>query len=758
MVELRDYQQKDEQALKILFRDYRRILYCLPTGAGKTILMGWIAQRLRENGHKILILVHREELVHQFVKTLKLFGLDDDLGVIARGYPRTPWAPIQVAMVFTYARIANNTFEPSFMFVDECFVAGTPVLMANGTELPIDALRPGDMVQSAFSPCEVSQLQVSWTHQLRRLKLSNGKRIYCTPSHPFFTSNGWVKAGYLEVGSILYSPEDVSHMQENHTATGGDLEQNGITVGNAEEVLGQAGRLLRVLLSEMEQPNGRSENKSKDVSNLEKDRAQAEGSGRERPRYDDTPRETTAKVGKGLGAGICSQDQDTKGTRLPDLLQDRYSSSKDEDSGRSGRSLSQQPKKKVDGRQERPLPAGIRVESIEDIELKSPKRVYNLAVRGHPSYSVGGVLVHNCHHIRATSWDVIMQRYPNAHVLGCTATPRRLDGQGMKTHFDVLHCGPSVPNLIESKGLCPVKILRVPIGFKRKGLKKTAGEYNRSQMEKRFTPVVVGNSVAVYQKYIPGKRAIMFGVTKKHARETAEKMCEVGIRAAYVGDDTDKYIRKETFERFGEGELDVVCNVSLIDEGFDVPECEAMIDAAPTASLARYLQRHGRYMRYMPNKIGIGLCLAGNSWFHGLPDEERTWTLEDDDLNGSVVSEDKSPDRMRMCQECKAMYRAPATECPYCGTVHDGRPLREVDVELFEAMPKPKPLKPGRVVKMTRRETASVLARVHEMVSFGMHKEAYDNLKEVAEKNNYSKVWAVMMAETCGVDMNKRKG
>ena len=115
----RPYQANDIKHLRVLFRDHQRVLYCLPTGGGKTFVMGWIARELRQAGYKVLILVHRDELVNQFAKSLDFFGLNEQVGIISRNHTPTAWAPIQIAMVFTYAKRIIDYFEPDFIFVDE---------------------------------------------------------------------------------------------------------------------------------------------------------------------------------------------------------------------------------------------------------------------------------------------------------------------------------------------------------------------------------------------------------------------------------------------------------------------------------------------------------------------------------------------------------------------------------------------------------------------------------------------------------------
>ena len=117
-VELYPDQTHDVNQLRKLLRQHREVLYQLSTGGGKTVVAGHVMQRARSRGRKVLVLVHRRELVRQFVDTLHKAGLDSDVGVVCSGYTPTPWAPIQVAMVFSWHR-RDVKFEPDIIVVDE---------------------------------------------------------------------------------------------------------------------------------------------------------------------------------------------------------------------------------------------------------------------------------------------------------------------------------------------------------------------------------------------------------------------------------------------------------------------------------------------------------------------------------------------------------------------------------------------------------------------------------------------------------------
>ena len=104
-MQLRPYQAQAIKDVSAAFRDHKSVLLQLPTGAGKTAVAGKMImdlanQSMDRKGGIGLFLVHRKELITQTVNTLKEVGLGNHVGIIASGYPETPWAPIQIASVF----------------------------------------------------------------------------------------------------------------------------------------------------------------------------------------------------------------------------------------------------------------------------------------------------------------------------------------------------------------------------------------------------------------------------------------------------------------------------------------------------------------------------------------------------------------------------------------------------------------------------------------------------------------------------------
>lgn len=279
------------------------------------------------------------------------------------------------------------------------------------------------------------------------------------------------------------------------------------------------------------------------------------------------------------------------------------------------------------------------------------------------------------HHIGAAQWSEIFDRYPDAYVLGLTATPWRLDGRGLGTWYGEMIQGPTVADLIDRGSLSPYRLF-APSVPDMAGVETQGGDYKqRSLAAIMDKPSITGDAVQHYQQFCAGKRAVAFAVSIEHSQHVAAQFLAAGIPAEHVDGSMDIGSRDAAVARFVSGETLILSNAELFGEGFDVPAIEAAILLRPTKSLSLYLQQVGRALRPCEGKVqAIILDHAGNSLTHGLPDDEREWTLEDRPKRRSAA---KSDSPVRQCMKCFRVYR-PQQKCPGCGH-HTAPTPREIE-------------------------------------------------------------------------------
>jgi superfamily II DNA or RNA helicase len=275
------------------------------------------------------------------------------------------------------------------------------------------------------------------------------------------------------------------------------------------------------------------------------------------------------------------------------------------------------------------------------------------------------IIVDEAHHaISKSTWGTVIQAFPKAKLLGVTATPIRLSGEGLGDLFQVMVQGPTVADLIEQGALSPYRLF-APSGVDLSGVHSKMGDFVRGElagaMDKRS---ITGDAVSHYNKLAPGKRAIAFCVSVEHAEHVAAQFREAGIPAASIDGGMDKALRQSVLASFTAGDLRVLTSCDLVSEGFDVPAIEVAILLRPTQSLGLYLQQVGRALRTFPGKAeAIILDHAGNVKRHGLPDEDRIWSLD-----GKSKKRAAKPSEVpvKTCPQCFATVAAAATHC-LCG-------------------------------------------------------------------------------------------
>ena len=294
------------------------------------------------------------------------------------------------------------------------------------------------------------------------------------------------------------------------------------------------------------------------------------------------------------------------------------------------------------------IKAGFPVHPDYDIQVAS---VQSLARRKRFP-EAGLVVVDEAHHSSARTYTSIIDAYPQAFLLGCTATPARIDGQGFKYIYDDLICGPSVSWLIEHGYLCKFKLFAAAAQIRlKKGIRTTAGDYNTADLAEAIdTSLVMGDLIATWRKYALGKRTVVFTVDVQHSQRIAAAYNQAGIKAEHLDGETPEPERKAILERFRCGQTSLLSNCNLLGEGLDVPAIEAVQCVRPTQSLVLWLQQIGRALRPYPGKEHAILIDHTENWkHHGLPDEDRAWSLEPVSLKTMRFNQ--------QCPECTHIFK-----------------------------------------------------------------------------------------------------
>lgn len=631
---------------------------------------------------------------------------------------------------------------------DECFIAGTLVDGVAIEDLHVGHIVTAfDEGSGRFEPRRVARLfKNPAPSQMVRIETEGHHVLHCTSGHPFWTREGWKDAERItEQDELLVLPSvnrpvdldgacPVSVPEERKSVLQQDLRIS-ISAAAARPGKGRKGvrgvrlrasayrlevlqsRLLRRQEGEEQfrddgahQPSVRIGADAQQQSNegrryavegvgeVEAARPRSQAKGRKRATgY----RRRTEAARDAVGARISAPNYRSNRLlrqRYTHALQNRLRQCGFENSDRSGRRQSRCRSAGSSRPQERRIPYWARVASATvlksaDIGGAFDGFVYNIEVEGLHTYVANDVTVHNCHHLlRENKWGQAIERFPNAKGLGVTATPGRADGKGLGRHahglMDVMVEGPGMRQLIADGYLTDYRIIAPTAHLE--GLQVgTSGDYTPGSTDEAIRKSkLIGDIVPTWLRFAAGKKTVVFAHNLEAAGEIADEFIAGGYRAAVASAKTPDAERVGIIRRFREGALDVLVNVDLFGEGFDLPAIECVIMARPTASLGLYMQQFGRVLRILDGKLyGLVIDHVGNVLRHGLPDRYRAWTLDAREKRTRETPDDVIPTRTCLNPTCAQVFERLHPACPYCG--HKPEPAarsgpEHVDGDLFE--------------------------------------------------------------------------
>ena len=305
------------------------------------------------------------------------------------------------------------------------------------------------------------------------------------------------------------------------------------------------------------------------------------------------------------------------------------------------------------------------------------------------------MIIDEAHHATADGWARAMKQWPGP-VVGMTATPWRLSlKEGFDHLFRELHCGPQVAALQSDKWLCQARVMLPPEWERvQAGQVDYTGDYTESgiEMANEDRDVWTAGALRFWQKHCEHRQTVVYAVSVRHAQNLVAMFSDAGVPTGVLLGDTPTAERAKLIDQFQDRTVRALINVAVATEGFDLPDAACVVLTRPTMSLSLYLQMVGRGLR---PKQDDGDCvildLAGNSLRHGLPDEERDWSLQPRGEQPSGESpvvwcqkcESLSPASSHQCGNCRAPFGEPCGRCgawrawkrwsrkTVCGEVHD---------------------------------------------------------------------------------------
>jgi len=260
------------------------------------------------------------------------------------------------------------------------------------------------------------------------------------------------------------------------------------------------------------------------------------------------------------------------------------------------------------------------------------------------------------HHIQADSYAEVAKYYGNALQLGLTATPQRFDGKPLGDMFDTLRVAAQYSELLRDGFLCPMRVYQ--------------------------PPDIPGSGYATdpltaWQRYSGLTQTFAFFPDVAQATKWREAFDAAGIPSAIVSAKTKKLERHNALDAFKAGAVKVLFNVGIFTEGTDVPAAETILLGRQCGHVSIYLQIAGRALRPALGKAFARLIdLTGASIVHGLPLEDREYSLEGEGIKRTSVTS------LKNCPQCGATILSAYRVCPECSYAFPFDPKR--DPKIFD--------------------------------------------------------------------------
>lgn len=213
------------------------------------------------------------------------------------------------------------------------------------------------------------------------------------------------------------------------------------------------------------------------------------------------------------------------------------------------------------------------------------------------------LIVDECHHAAANTYQKIFTYFHPKFILGLTATPERSDGEDMLELFQNVAHKMDLKTAVERGILVPIRCVRVKTNIDLTDVRINGIKYNSQDLEsKLFIPERNQLIVDTYLRYVNGKKTVIFCASVDHAAEIAKLLRDNGVKAEAVSGRDRVEVREKILKDYETGSTNVLCACDLLNEGWDSPHTTVLFMARPTMSKTIYLQQLGRGTRRCPGK------------------------------------------------------------------------------------------------------------------------------------------------------------
>ena len=226
--------------------------------------------------------------------------------------------------------------------------------------------------------------------------------------------------------------------------------------------------------------------------------------------------------------------------------------------------------------------------------LAQPKRLAQF-----PSDYFTDIVIDEAHHCLSDSYQRVLEHFPEANILGVTATPDRGDQRNLGKYFDSKAYEYSMTKAIRDGFLCPIKAQMIPLELNIREVGMSNGDYAVGEIGTALDPYLAQIAEEM-SRYCKGRKTVVFLPLIKTSQKFCDLLNRAGLRAAEVNGNSND--RAEVLHDFEAGKYDVLCNSMLLTEGWDCPSVDCIVVLRPTKLSSLYQQMVGRGMRLSEGK------------------------------------------------------------------------------------------------------------------------------------------------------------
>ena len=212
------------------------------------------------------------------------------------------------------------------------------------------------------------------------------------------------------------------------------------------------------------------------------------------------------------------------------------------------------------------------------------------------------LIVDEAHHSVSNSYQTVLDHFNGAKVLGMTASIDRADKRDLGEYYDSIAYEYSMRKAIKDGYLVPIIAKMIPLELDLRNVRITTGDFNAEDTAHALEPYLeeIAARMAIH---CADRKTVVFLPLVRISQQFRNILERHGFSAVEVNGQSPD--REQKLKDFENGKYNILCNCSLLLEGWDCPSVDCVVVLRPTKSRALYQQAVGRGTRLFPGKDNL---------------------------------------------------------------------------------------------------------------------------------------------------------